>query len=37
VRYRRAPPLLGGDTDAVLAEFGLTADVIAALRSGGAI
>ena len=37
VRYRRAPPLLGGDTDEVLAEFGLDRDAIAALRSAGAI
>jgi crotonobetainyl-CoA:carnitine CoA-transferase CaiB-like acyl-CoA transferase len=37
VRYRRAPPLLGGDTDAVLAEFGLAPEAIAALRSSGAI
>jgi crotonobetainyl-CoA:carnitine CoA-transferase CaiB-like acyl-CoA transferase len=32
VRYRRAPPLLGADTDAVLAEMGLDAEAIAALR-----
>ncbi len=37
VRYRRAPPLLGADTDAVLAEFGLDAEAIAALRAAGAI
>jgi crotonobetainyl-CoA:carnitine CoA-transferase CaiB-like acyl-CoA transferase len=37
VRYRRAPPLLGSDTDAVLAEFGLGPEAIAALRSAGAI
>ena len=29
VRYRRAPPLLGADTDAVLAEFGFDAAAIA--------
>ena len=32
VRYRRAPPLLGEDTDEVLAELGLDAEAIAALR-----
>jgi crotonobetainyl-CoA:carnitine CoA-transferase CaiB-like acyl-CoA transferase len=32
VRYRRAPPLLGADTDEVLREFGLGADEVAALR-----
>ena len=37
VRYRRAPPLLGSDTDAVLAELGLDAAAIAALRANGAI
>jgi len=37
VRYRRAPPLLGADTDAVLNEIGLDADAIAALRRAGAI
>jgi len=37
VRYDRAPPLLGADTEAVLAEFGLDAGAIAALRSAGAI
>jgi crotonobetainyl-CoA:carnitine CoA-transferase CaiB-like acyl-CoA transferase len=37
VRYRRAPPLLGADTDAVLAELGLDAAAIAALRERGAI
>ncbi|MEO5843978.1 MAG: CaiB/BaiF CoA-transferase family protein [Caldimonas sp.] len=37
VRYRRAPPLLGADTDAVLAEFGLDAAAIAGLRAVGAI
>src|SRR5699024_6189969 len=37
VRYRRAPPLLGQDTDAVLAEFGFDADQIAGLRQRGAI
>ena len=34
---RRAPPLLGQHTDEVLAEFGLRADEIAALRASGAI
>lgn len=34
---RRAPPLLGQHTDEVLAEFGLAADEIAALRAAGAI
>ena len=33
----RAPPLLGADTDEVLAEFGLDAAAIAALRRAGAI
>ena len=37
VRYRHAPPLLGADTDAVLLEFGLGADEIAALRGAAAI
>jgi crotonobetainyl-CoA:carnitine CoA-transferase CaiB-like acyl-CoA transferase len=37
VRYRCAPPLLGADTDAVLAEFGFDAAAIAALRESGAI
>jgi crotonobetainyl-CoA:carnitine CoA-transferase CaiB-like acyl-CoA transferase len=37
VRYRHAPPLLGADTDAVLAELGLDAAAIAALRERGAI
>jgi crotonobetainyl-CoA:carnitine CoA-transferase CaiB-like acyl-CoA transferase len=37
VQYRLAPPLLGADTDAVLAAFGLSADDIAALRSARAI
>jgi len=37
VRYRRAPPLLGEDTDAVLAELGLDAAAIAGLRERGAI
>jgi len=37
VRYRRAPPLLGNDTDDVLAEFGFDAAEIAALRGRGAI
>ena len=37
VRYRRAPPLLGADTDEVLREFGLGADEIAALRKAQAL
>ena len=37
VRHDRAPPLLGADTEPVLAEFGLDAAAIAALRSAGAI
>jgi len=37
VRYRRAPPVLGADTDAVLAELGLDAAAIAGLRARGAI
>jgi len=37
VTYRRAPPLLGADTDAVLAEFGFDAAAIAGLRARGAI
>jgi len=37
VRYRRAPPLLGADTDAVLGELGLDAAAIAGLRERGAI
>ena len=37
VTYRRAPPLLGADTDAVLAEFGFDAAAIAGLRGRGAI
>ncbi len=37
VRYRRSPPLLGADTDAVLAEYGFDAASIASLRSAGAI
>ncbi|MDQ6638857.1 MAG: CoA transferase [Pseudomonadota bacterium] len=37
VRYRLAPPLLGADTDAVLAEHGFDAAAIAALRKRGAI
>ena len=32
-----APPLLGADTEAVLAEFGIAPDEIAALRQSGAI
>ena len=37
VSYRRAPPLLGADTEQVLAEFGLDAGAIAALRRDGAL
>jgi crotonobetainyl-CoA:carnitine CoA-transferase CaiB-like acyl-CoA transferase len=37
VRYRLAPPLLGADTDAVLAELGLDAAAVAGLRAAGAI
>jgi len=37
VHYRRAPPLLGADTDAVLGEIGLSAEAIADLRKSGAI
>jgi crotonobetainyl-CoA:carnitine CoA-transferase CaiB-like acyl-CoA transferase len=37
VRYRRAPPLLGHDSDEVLAEFGIGPEAIAALRAAGAI
>ena len=37
VRYRRAPPLLGNDSDDVLAEFGFDPEAIAALRAAGAI
>jgi len=37
VRYRRAPPLLGADTDEVLGELGLDDATIADLRRRGAI
>ena len=37
VRYRRAPPLLGADTDEVLREFGITADEVAELRKAQAL
>ena len=37
VQYRSAPPLLGADTDAVLAEAGYSADERSALRKGRAI
>ena len=37
VQYRRAPPLLGEDTDAVLGELGLSADQIEALRRDGTV
>jgi crotonobetainyl-CoA:carnitine CoA-transferase CaiB-like acyl-CoA transferase len=36
-RLRRPAPEIGGDTDAVLAEFGYAADAIAALRATGAV
>ena len=37
VRYRRAPPLLGADTEQVLVEFGIDAGAVARLRDAGAI
>jgi crotonobetainyl-CoA:carnitine CoA-transferase CaiB-like acyl-CoA transferase len=37
VRYRCAPPLLGSDTQDVLAELGLDGAAIAALRRAGAV
>ena len=37
IDYRRAPPLLGQDTEAVLRELGRSAEDIAALRATGAI
>ncbi len=37
VRYRCAPPLLGADTDAVLAEFGFDAAAIGAWQQAGVI
>jgi crotonobetainyl-CoA:carnitine CoA-transferase CaiB-like acyl-CoA transferase len=37
VRYDRAPPLLGADTEQVLRELGLDAEAIAGLRRAGAI
>ena len=37
VRYRRAPPLLGADTESVLAEHGYDAGAIAELRRSGVI
>jgi crotonobetainyl-CoA:carnitine CoA-transferase CaiB-like acyl-CoA transferase len=37
VRYRLAPPLLGADTESVLAEFGIAPDEVAAFRRSGAI
>ena len=37
VRYRLAPPLLGADTEQILAEFGFGLDAIASLRAAGAI
>jgi crotonobetainyl-CoA:carnitine CoA-transferase CaiB-like acyl-CoA transferase len=37
VTYRRAPPLLGADTEQVLAEFGFDAGAVADLRRNGAL
>ena len=37
VRYERAPPLLGAHTDEVLAEFGIDATALTALRKAGAV
>jgi len=37
VTYRKAPPLLGADTEQVLAEFGFDAGAVAALRRDGAL
>ena len=37
VRHDRAPPLLGADTESVLADLGLDAEAIAGLRRAGAI
>lgn len=37
VEYRNAPPLLGADTDAVLAALGYAADAITALRKAGIV
>jgi crotonobetainyl-CoA:carnitine CoA-transferase CaiB-like acyl-CoA transferase len=37
VQYRRPPPLLGEDTEQVLAEYGFDAAAIQALRQAGAI
>jgi len=37
VRHDRAPPLLGADTEPVLAELGLDAEAIAGLKRAGAI
>ena len=36
-RVRTAPPLLGEDSDAILAELGYSADEIARLRRSGVI
>ena len=36
-RLRRPAPEIGGDTDAVLREFGYSADEIAALRRAGIV
>jgi crotonobetainyl-CoA:carnitine CoA-transferase CaiB-like acyl-CoA transferase len=37
ITYRRAPPLLGQDTDAVLRELGRGEEAIAALRAAGVV
>jgi crotonobetainyl-CoA:carnitine CoA-transferase CaiB-like acyl-CoA transferase len=37
VRYDRAPSLLGGDTDEVLAKFGIDVDERATLRTQGVL
>ena len=37
VQYHRAPPLLGADTDSVLADYGFDPAQVRALRSSGAI
>jgi crotonobetainyl-CoA:carnitine CoA-transferase CaiB-like acyl-CoA transferase len=37
VQYRRAPPLLGADTEAVLSELGVASEEIGALRQSGVI
>ncbi|MDP2824312.1 MAG: CoA transferase, partial [Sulfuritalea sp.] len=37
IDYRRAPPLLGQDTEAVLRELGRSDEAIAALRAAGVV